>query len=171
MKITLIASAVLLVILVASLFRHQAKKPPQQSFKTTDEFIQWLAQEAVKDADSNQHITLDYRPESVKKVETILGNLHDMYIKQPSLISERGLSAAYGAYIGEVIRRNEAGVHWERDHAVFGEKSYPLFWGKGVSNPMAWCHKQIVNGEEDSVWVKYSLLKANNGDLGSLIKK
>jgi hypothetical protein len=133
--------------------------------------VQWLADGAVRDADSNQHIKLDYSPESVKSVEHILGKLHEMYVRNPASISVRGLSAAYGAYIGEVIRRSETGVHWERDHPVFGEKSYPLYWGKGVSNPLGWCQKRIIDGEDDDVWVKYSILKQNNGDLGSLIKK
>ncbi len=36
---------------------------------------------------------------------------------------------------------------------------------------MYWCHERIVNGEEDDVWVKYSILVANKGNLGSLVKK
>ena len=83
----------------------------------------------------------------------------------------RGLSAAYGAYIGEVIRRTETGVHWERDNPVFGEKLYPLHWGKNQSNPLGWCYERIVNGEEDNVWVKYSILTQHKGDLHSLIGK
>ena len=171
MKIFIFIVALLLVAVGAAFWRHHARQSVQRTFKTTDEFVQWLADEAVKDADTNQHIKLDYSPGSIKRVDQILGNLHDMYVKDPASISERGLSAAYGAYIGEVIRRTEAGVHWEKDHPVLGEKSYPLFWGKGVSNPMYWCHERIVNGEEDDVWVKYSLLVANKGNLGSLIKK
>jgi hypothetical protein len=67
--------------------------------------------------------------------------------------------------IGEVIRRTETNVRWERDHPVMGEKAYPLHWGKGDSFPMGWCEKRIVNGDEDNVWVKYTVLKQNNGSV------
>jgi hypothetical protein len=40
-----------------------------------------------------------------------------------------------------------------------GEKSYPLHWNADESYPFAWCSKRITNGEEDSIWIKYSLLK------------
>ena len=36
---------------------------------------------------------------------------------------------------------------------------------KGDSFPMGWCEKRIVNGDEDNVWVKYTVLKQNNGSV------
>jgi hypothetical protein len=65
-------------------------------------------------------------PESIENVEKILGGLHDQYTKNPSSVSANGLGSAYGAYIGEIIRRSELGAKWERDDPVAGEKSYPL---------------------------------------------
>lgn len=158
--------AVIAALLVVSLiFAFVWRRPKQpREFKSTDEFVQWLADGAVKDAETNQHIKLDYSPESIKSVEEILGKLHGMYVQNPATISERGLSAAYGAYIGEVIRRSEPGVRWERDDEM-GEKIYPLIWGTGHSYPIAWCHRRIVDGDGDNVWVKYSILKENKGIL------
>jgi hypothetical protein len=92
-------------------------------------------------------------------VEQILGELHDKYVRDHSSISADGLGSAYGAYIGEVVRRSEPGAKWERDDPVGGEKSYPIIWGGGHSYPMAWCYRRIVNGPEDNVWVKYRVLK------------
>lgn len=96
-----------------------------------------------------------------KKRRPNLGNLHDHYAKNSSSVSVKGLASAYGAYIGEVIRRSEPGAKWERDDEVGGEKSYPIIWGTGLghSYPMAWCYRRIVNGPEDNVWVKYSVLR------------
>ncbi len=108
MKIFIFIVAIALAALAVAFWQHHARQSVQRTFKTTDEFVQWLADEAVKDADSNQHVKLDYSPGSIKRVDQILGNLHDMYVKEPASISERGLSAAYGAYIGEVIRRSES---------------------------------------------------------------
>lgn len=150
-----------IVVVIMSFFkflRNQKSQPTQREFKTTDEFVQWLASEAVKDAETGNGITLDYTPESIKSVDEILGKLHEQYVKNRTSISLRGLSAAYGAYIGEVIRRTEPNVHWERDDEL-GQKIYPLVWAAGHSYPMGWCQKRIENGDEDNVWVKYTVLK------------
>ncbi|MGC2476960.1 MAG: hypothetical protein WA485_21675, partial [Candidatus Sulfotelmatobacter sp.] len=91
-----------------------------------------------------------------------LGRVHENYVKNSSSISVRGLSAEYGAYVGEVIRRNEPNAYWTRDSKVAGEKSYPLHWNKGESYPFAWCARRITDGEGDSIWIKYSVLKDPN---------
>jgi hypothetical protein len=139
------------------------KKPAPREFKSTDEFIQWLSSEAIKDAEQN-NVKLDYSPESVKDVEKILGKIHERYLQSPSSVAVMGLSAAYGAYIGEVIRKTEEGVHWERDDQM-GEKSYPLIWGTGHSYPMGWCQRRITDGDGDNVWVKFYILKERKGIL------
>jgi hypothetical protein len=152
--------AVLLVLAALVFFlRYRSRSGAERTFKSTDEFIQWLASEAQKDAERENHIRLDYSIESIKSVEKILGQLHEKYAANPSSVSERGLGSAYGAYVGEVIRRSEPGARWERDDAVGGEKSYPLIWRAGHSYPLAWCRKRIINGDEDNVWIKYSVLR------------
>ena len=135
------------------------KEEQPRTFATTDEFIQWLASEAVQDAKTQNNVQLNYSVESIKAVDKILGQIHDAYVKDPKSVSVTGLGSAYGAYVGEVIRRSESGAKWERDDPVGGEKSYPLIWGAGHSYPLGWCQKRIINGDEDSVWVKYSVLK------------
>ena len=74
-------------------------------------------------------------------------------------MSANRLGSAYRAYIGEVIRRSTGGARWERDHPVAGQKSYPLTWSGGVSFPMAWCYKRMVNEPEDNVCNKYPYLR------------
>jgi hypothetical protein len=140
--------------------RTRAKTTPERKFATTDEFVQWLANEAVNDARQQDHTKLDYSVESIKTVEQILGRVHSQWTKDPPTVSAKGLGSAYGAYIGEVIRRSEPGAHWERDDEL-GEKSYPIIWGPtaGHSYPMAWCYRRILNGDEDNVWVKYRAVK------------
>jgi len=148
----------------AYLIHARAKAPAESKFANTDEFVQWLANEAVKDAWEENHIKLDYSVDSIQNVEKILGALHVQYTKDPSTLSVKGLGAAYGAYIGEVIRRSEPNAHWQRDDET-GEKSYPIIWGPlaGHSYPMAWCYHRILNGDEDSVWMKYWALKQGLG--------
>ncbi len=126
---------------------------------TTEAFIGYACQQAVADAAQYDRITLDYSIGSLKQVDQILGRVHENYLENPGSISLRGLSAEYGAYVGEVIRRNEPNAYWTRDSQVAGEKSYPLHWNAGESYPIAWCARRIANGDEDSIWIKYSILK------------
>lgn len=158
-----LSSIVLLLALAIGsgiwLYTHR-KSAAERKFANTDEFVQWLANEAVKDAWEQNHIKLDYSVESIKNVEQLLGGLHSQYTKDPATLSVESLGSAYGAYIGEVIRRTEPGAHWQRDDEM-GEKSYPIIWGPtaGHSYPMAWCYHRILNGDEDNVWVKYRAIK------------
>jgi hypothetical protein len=160
MKLTAPLLATLVLVGGVYLVRTRARANSERKFANTDEFVQWLASEAVKDAWEQNHVKLDYSVESIKYVERILGGLHSQYTKDPSTISVKGLGSAYGAYIGEVIRRSEPGAHWQRDDEM-GEKSYPIIWGPtaGHSYPMAWCYHRILNGDEDNVWVKYRAIK------------
>jgi hypothetical protein len=154
------------VLLIATYWLHQHRRPAAQEVKSTDVFIQSLSSEAVKDADANSQIKLDYSVDSIKNVDQILGKLHEKYEKSQSSIPLPGLSAEYGAYVGEVIRKIEPGVHWERDSKL-GEKIYPLMWNGAQLYPMSWCQKRIVNGEDDDVWMKYTVFKSMQKKGGS----
>ena len=129
------------------------------SLATTEQFISYACDQAVADAAKYDHVTLDYSIGSLKQVDQILGRVHENYLKNPSSISLPGLSAEYGAYVGEVIRRNEPNAYWSRDSQVAGEKSYPMHWNAGDSYPLAWCMRRITDGDDDSIWIKYSVLK------------
>lgn len=136
-----------------------ASPPPQKPPKTTQDSIDFLSAEGVKDADRESHVHLDYTVESIKKVEGILGDLHGLYAKDHSSVAVEALSLAYGAYVGEVIRKTEPNVRWEKSDSATGEKSPTLIWGEWRSYPMAWCYRRIVNGDEDNIWMKYQGLK------------
>jgi len=137
--------------------QRRAEKYPY--FASTEQFISFGCNHALADAEQYQHISLDYSVASLKQVDQILGHVHDLYIKDPSSVSVQGMSMEYGAYVGEVIRRNEPNSYWTRDSQVMGEKAYPIHWNAGESYPFGWCSKRITNGEEDSIWIKYSILK------------
>jgi hypothetical protein len=105
------AIALVVLLLAAGFYVHlRSRKVVKPQFKTTDELVQWLANEAVKDAREQNHVDLDYSIQSIQNVEAVLGRVHDQYAKNPSSISANGLASAYGAYIGEVIRRTEPGA-------------------------------------------------------------
>jgi hypothetical protein len=77
--------------------------------------------------------------------------VHDLYVKNPSAVEVRGISLEYDAYVEEVIRRNEPGTYWSEDSHVAGEKSYPY--------PIAWCSRRIINGDDDLLWIKYTIIR------------
>jgi hypothetical protein len=160
MKQTLVIVVVLIVVVAALIFqRVKSRAIAPRTFHSTDEYIQFAANEAVKNADKEFNVKLDYSVDSIKKVEDVLGRLHDMYEKDKASLRVDALANMYGAYIGEVIRRSEPGVKWEKDHPVAGEKSYPLHWAARDLFPMAWCHRRITEGDGDNVSVKYDVLK------------
>ncbi len=155
------AAGLSLVLLVGFAFwiLHRGKKQvTEKEFKTTDEFIQYLAGYAVKDASEANHVRLDFSIDSIKSVEQILAQVHDQYAKEPTSISADGLARAYGAYVGEVIGRSNPGARWQKGDEM-GEATYPIVWGPGHSYPMAWCYRRITNGPVDNVWDKYNVLK------------
>jgi hypothetical protein len=156
-----VLTAVIVLLLVGGfLLRQRAKARSARpvEFRSTQEMVLWLADQGVALARDN-HVVLDYSEESIEKAEFVLGKLHEEYRTGKLTHGTNGPAMAMGAYVGECIRRHEPGAHWERDHPIGGEKSYPLHWRGGESFPMAWCYKRIVNGPEDNVWIKYSLIR------------
>ena len=83
--------AAIFVLLVAGSFFYQRYEKNHQ-FQTGGEFAQFLATEAVRDAKENNHIQLDYTPESIQAVESILGDVHDQYVKNPRPSARMGLA-------------------------------------------------------------------------------
>jgi len=65
--------ATVFVLLVAGSFFYQRNEKNHQ-FQTGGEFAQFLATEAIRDAKQNNHVLLDYTPDSIQIVESILGN-------------------------------------------------------------------------------------------------
>jgi len=136
---------------------RQAGNHPKLS--TTEQLISHACDEAIAEANQYDSVTLDYSLDSLKKVDTILSRVHDQYIRDPKSVPINSTSAEYGAYVGEVIRRNEPGTYWTTDSDKEGEKSYPLHWNGSEAFPITWCSKRIIHGDEDSIQSKYAVYK------------
>jgi hypothetical protein len=157
MKIFVICGVIVVLVAVASWSLDRSEKRPQ--FQSVDDMMQYLAGEAVSMANKDHGIALTFGEKSIMDVEKILGTLHEKYRASHSKEGANGLAMAYGAYIGEVIRRGTPGSKWEQDHPVVGKNSYPLHWINGEVFPCGWCYKRIINGPEDNVWHKYVMSK------------
>jgi hypothetical protein len=157
MKKFVLCGVIVVFVAVALWSLTRSEKRPH--FDSVDDMMQYLARDAVSMANKDHGIGLDFGEKSIMDVEKILGTLHEKYRVSHAKAGANGLALAYGAYIGEVIRRSAPGSKWEQDHAVVGRNSYPLHWISGEIFPCGWCYKRIVNGPEDNVWHKYILSK------------
>jgi hypothetical protein len=151
-----------LLALMAFYVWRQSQRPPAPSTLTERDVADEMklrAHEAVHSAANEFGIRLDFTPESVEQVESILAKIHERHAAAPlsdsDLIKE---SLKWGAYVGDVIRRVRS-ARWGVDSVVGGPGSFPIIYeDSGESFPIRWCHKRIVNGEEDNVWHKFTLL-------------
>ena len=115
-----------------------------------------LAKRAVLIARREQGVTLDYSPGSIERVERILSALHDRQTGNPMSDRELSiLSARWGAYIGEVMKRVRS-AKWRRDSEVSGAGAMPLIFDAGSeAYPRSWVYKRIVDGPEDNIVFKF----------------
>lgn len=115
-----------------------------------------LAKRAVLLGRREHGVTLDYSPGSIERVENILGGLHNQQVE--NAMSDRELSilsARWGAYIGEVMKRVRP-AKWRRDSEVSGAGTMPLIFDAGSeAYPRSWVYKRIVDGPEDNVVFKF----------------
>jgi hypothetical protein len=135
------------------------RRPFRPLYQNTDEMMQHYAAEAVDLARAEHDIELDYSVESIERVEEILAKLHEDGRSRDPTAETKGLALAFGAYIGEAIKRSEPDADWEQDQPAAGERSFALHWRGDESFPINWCYKRLVEGPEDNVWHKYVALK------------
>lgn len=130
-------------------------------FKNIEEMIRYLDLKAVEHSQKVYETTLDHSEGSIQNVETNLGLLHEHYSVSKSLTGIFGLAMFYGAYVGEVIRRNRfSDASWEGDAS--GRTFPSLRWrarhgGDSIVFPMNWCYSRMVKGSEDNVSVKFQI--------------
>lgn len=115
------------------------------------------AKEAVALAKENG-ITLDYSDASIKDVEKLPAECRREYKKAKSEEGYVGLALMFGGYIGEVIKKKGLGGRWERNHADWGEDSFPFYWQEHTLFLYGWCVKRIFDGSGDNVELKYKAL-------------
>ena len=108
-----------------------------------------------------QDINLDFSPESVRAVETILGTMYDakpkglltrLFFLGPSPEVLLTFAKMYGEYVGEVLRRSSGG-EWYIDRSIVpGQATIGLRNGDHAIWPPSKIGKRLSNGPEDNVW-------------------
>lgn len=162
---------ILVIAVLLSGYWYLRVRPRTNRSPTTQEVIaemQSRAQLAVENAKAEFDAVLDYSPESVETVESVLSQIHDSHVANPIPSAELNRHALkWGAYLGEVIKRLRT-AEWKFDSDVGGDASLPVVYADNSETfPVRWCYKRIVNGDEDNVWHKFTLLVMNrDSDLG-----
>ena len=97
------------VVAIVALFGAQMMRTYIGKRKIRSDFdyaMQVVAKGAVRRAKTEYRVDLNFAPDSVERLETMLGNIHEAHLKNP--LSEKELSLhsiRWGAYIGEVLKR------------------------------------------------------------------
>jgi hypothetical protein len=138
-----------------------------ESQPTVGDMMTAYAQDAIDHAKSSSDITLDYSPDSARRVEEVLERLHAaiprgllgrLFGRGPSAQDIWKVSKMYGGYLGEVFRRT-AGGEWDIDKEIVpGENTICLRKGKNRIWPPAKVYKRLTNGSEDNVWFYSQLI-------------
>jgi len=155
-----------LILAVALLFTSACQKGRSTyAPENVDQYMVSLSAQAVERARSSYGTTLDYSPDSVKQVESLLATKYELQKTHPMTEQEIADTAhLWGSYIGEVIKRTHP-AHWARDSEVAGKDALPIVYEdkSGESYPCAWVYHRLKNGEEDNVWIKFHFLTQPGG--------
>jgi hypothetical protein len=132
-----------------------------------NEVVEAFAKDAVADAKAQFNLTLDYSPSSIEHLERIVAAKYEEIQEKPILpIQMEALAKVWGAYLGEVIRRQRGGT-WST--AKEGPYAGLCILQSGAEQicPLGKVYKRLVNGEEDNLYF-YSQLILNPAALSKL---
>jgi len=118
-----------------------------------------VANEAVKRANQEHQVVLDFSTTSVQRLEEdILAKLHEAHLKSPMSEADlTRLSIRWGAYLGETLKRSRPG-RWHRDSQKAGRGTTPVVFEPGTEAfPRSWVYKRIADGPEDNVAFKFKV--------------
>ncbi len=113
------------------------------------------SKKAISEAKEKHNIDLDLSLESLKNINEIIQKLHSS-----GTFDKDETPMLYGAYIGEVIRKQVGKSFWVTGHPDNGSNTYPVKFSKDLyAFPVVWVRKHLENGEQDNVLHKFSAFK------------
>ena len=141
---------------------------------TVSDMMRAYAEDCTDLAREQHGLALDYSENSLTQVEGVLDRMHKALPKGPiARLAKRGpseeqiqtMAKAWGAYLGEVMRRQWDG-EWTTETAAQPGDVLTLRVGGTDLFPVAKVYRRLKNGAEDNVWHYYQVLKrdfAGNG--------
>ncbi len=133
----------------------ETERPLKLTYNATPEFMSRHAEISVDMFQTIAGVGLDYSRDSLAAVDSVLGS----WESDGSDAMAESIFCA-GAYVGEVIVRNNAGSRWTV-HDFFGSIPVVELASGAVNNPIGKAFKRVVNGTEDSVVFFYTALVAS----------
>ena len=136
---------------------------------TVNHVMEAYAKDAVDTAAKGFQVTLDYSPESVALLEEIVGRQHDEFAKgdKPSDEKLQTFCKVWGAYLGEVMRRQRGG-EWSVPKDGPFQGVYTLTMNTTSTSPPSKVWKRIVDGPGDDLHAYYKVILADRDGLLSL---
>jgi len=127
------------------------------------EVVEAFAKDAVANAQRDFGYSLDYSPESIEKLESIVAAKHDELKLNPILpIQVEAIAKVWGAYLGEVIRRKRGGNYFIPHQGPFAGLCV-LKIGEDQICPLAKVYKRLSNGEEDNLYAYSQVILGRTG--------
>lgn len=131
---------------------------------TIDSMMEAYSLDAVDYARDRFGIELDFSAESIERVESILGQLHDSiprgikgFFTGPSQKDIMLMVKMLGSYVGEVMR-HEYGGEWVMTAPTTEIQHLMLEFDEHQCWPLVKVYKRIVDGPEDNVLHYFSLI-------------
>jgi hypothetical protein len=131
-----------------------------QTHDSLTAMVHSYAEQAVKTG-RNANAHLDYSENSIMEVETILAELARQMASGQAMSEDVGETCKmWGSYVGEVVRRRFGG-EWSIE-SYPGKQFATLTLSVGSTKlfPTMKIHRRLTQGEDDSVWAFYRMVKA-----------
>jgi hypothetical protein len=134
---------------------------------TVSDMMEACALHAVDHAKQTMDDDLDFSPEGVRKVESILATLFEakpkgyiakLFQRGPSPGALDALAKMYGGHIGKGLRR-EKGGDWYFAEVAPGHQVIGLRKGDRRLWPPAKVGKRLTTGSEDNVWSYFQIVR------------
>ena len=135
------------------------KSPPFKKDQKLQQIAEAYTLDAIDFARDHFGVELDRSEGSVKRIEEMLHQMHSELVEaKPSQERIYSFAKMFGSYVGEVFRQHHGGqwgvatIDVEPIPAIKAEAG-AMFW------PWGKVQGRLVNGEEDNVWLYYTVLR------------
>ncbi|MEO6965880.1 MAG: hypothetical protein ABI076_08285 [Acidobacteriaceae bacterium] len=136
-------------------------------FQSIDDMMQSYADDAVRAAHDRFGFQLDYSPESIESLETILaGVCAGQDPAEKDKVEEQ--VKLWGGYLGEVVRRRWNGT-WDLVQYPGRADAMPALMVSGSQiYPLMKIYRRLTMGESESVWKFYEQIRGRLSNVSSV---
>lgn len=127
-------------------------------FQSIDHMMQSYADDAVQAAQDRFGFQLDYSPESIRSLETILAGVGaSPDLSEKDKVEEQ--VRVWGGYLGEVVRRQWNGA-WDLIQYPGRAEAMPALTISGSQiYPLMKIYRRLTVGESENVWKFYEQVR------------